>query len=111
MAKEGIPLEGIPLREFLSGLRQELLEAQRDAEASGGDRLRFAVGPVNVEFTLAATREVDGKAGVRFYVFELGGGASANTVSTQRVSLTLTPMTGDGARFDVSDGGVSEDTE
>ena len=106
MAEASAPMNGIPLREFLAGLRQEMLEAQKDALASGSgrdrDRLRFAVGPVEVEFTLAATKELDGKAGVKFYVFELGGGGSASTVSTQRVKLTLTPVTGDGRRFEVN---------
>jgi hypothetical protein len=97
--------KGIPLRDFVAGLREELRAAHEDAEAASADsdQVRFTVGPVNVEFTLAATRELDGKGGVKFYVFELGGGGSTSTTSTQRVSLTLTPTTGDGSPLNVSD--------
>jgi Trypsin-co-occurring domain 2 len=113
LPEESLADEGIPLSRFLAGLRHELLKAQADAQARDDDwqRLRLSVGPVTVEFTLAATHAKDGKGGIEFYVFKLGGGASASSVSTQRVTLTLTPTTGDGDQFQVTDSSLRKEPE
>jgi hypothetical protein len=93
------------LRAFVAGLRAELRAAHEDAEAGAqpDSEPRFVVGPVNVEFTLAARKEADGKGGIKFYVFEFGAGGSVSKETTQRVSLTLTPLTKDGKAYDMSD--------
>jgi Trypsin-co-occurring domain 2 len=94
----------MPLREFVAGLRSELQAAHEDAQANqSANAPRFIVGPVKVEFTVAAKKEAGAKGGVRLYVFELGASGSVASQSTQQVSLTLTPQTKDGARWDISD--------
>jgi hypothetical protein len=109
----GIPVESsensLSLREFIAGLRAELKAAHHDAEQSEtADGPRFAVGPVNVEFTMTAKKEAGAKGGVRFYVFELGASGSVASESIQRVSLALTPETKEGGRYRVS-GPTSDD--
>ena len=82
----------VSLRDFIAGLRAELKAAHDDAEHSADDGgPRFTVVPVNVEFTLTATKDAQAKGGVRFYVFELGASGSIGSESTQKVSLVLTP--------------------
>jgi hypothetical protein len=105
----GTPVEPsgnlVPLRDFVAALRSELLAAHNDGLAPGSDENspRFVVGPVNIEFTVTAKKDAEAKGGVRFYVFELGASGSVGTESTQRVSLTLTPVTKDNDPYDVAD--------
>lgn len=92
------------LREFVAGLRSELKAAHDDAqEGEVAGEPRFVVGPVNVEFTLAARKEAGARGGVRFYVFDLGASGSLASESTQRVNLVLRPVTKDGEPYDMSD--------
>ncbi len=93
----------LSLSDFVAALRTELRTAHEDAErGKRADGPRFVVGPVTVEFTMAARKEAEGRAGVRFYVFELGGGGSVASEATQRVTLTLTPTTKDGGSYKVA---------
>lgn len=94
----------LPLNEFVAALRAELLTAHEEGPASGNAEAgpRFAVGPVNVEFTATAKREAGGNGSIKFYVFQLGVSGSVATESTQRVSLTLTPLTENGEPYEVS---------
>lgn len=94
----------LPLHEFVAALRAELLTAHEERPVSGTAEAgpRFAVGPVNVEFTVTAKREAGGNGSIKFYVFQLGLSGSVAAESTQRVSLTLTPLTEDGEPYEVS---------
>lgn len=90
----------LSLSDFIAALRTELRTAHEDAERDQqADSPRFVVGPVTVEFAMAARKEAEGKAGVRFYVFELGAGGSVASEATQRVTLTLTPTTKQGGSY------------
>src|SRR5215475_12773022 len=90
MTKGGSAEPGHPvgLAEFVAGLREEL----RAAQAAREPGLQFAVGPVAVEFTVATVREAGPEARVRFWVVEAGGSARWSQDTTQKVSLTLTPV-------------------
>jgi hypothetical protein len=78
----------IELSDLIRDLRSELQKAR----ASGaGEPLRFEVGPVELDLTVAVTREGGGGAKVRFWVVELGGDAKVSRESTQHVKLTLKP--------------------
>jgi hypothetical protein len=94
----------LPLHEFVAALRAELLTAHEEGPAGGDAETgpRFVVGPVNVEFTVTAKREAGGNGSIKFYVFQFGASVSVATESTQRVSLTLTPLTEDGEPYEVS---------
>lgn len=95
----------IELSDFVGALRGELEKARAAALSVGerGSDIRFTVGEVTIEFTIAASREGQGQAGVKFYVLSLGGSVTASTETTQRVSLTLTPTQAGGKPLEVSD--------
>jgi Trypsin-co-occurring domain 2 len=87
-AGNGDRAQPVPLAEFVSGLRAELLSAQ----AARDPGLQFAVGPVSVEFTVVTSRDAGPEAKVRFWVVEAGGSARWSKEATQKMSLTLTPV-------------------
>ena len=78
----------IELAEVIGELRRELQQAMRAGE---GEPLRFELGPVELEATVAVEKAGGGGAKVRFWVLELGGDAKASQTSTQRIKLALQP--------------------
>lgn len=77
------------MAEVLGELRAELDRARLEAE---GSPLRFGLGPVELEVTVALSRE--GKAGgkIKFLVVaEANAEAKLSSTSTQRIKLTLNP--------------------
>ena len=78
----------IELSEMISELRRELDQA---IDAGAGERLRFELGPVEVEVTVGVDSKGTAGAKVRFWVVELGGDAEVARSSLQRVKLTLQP--------------------
>ena len=78
----------IELGEVIGELRRELQSAMAAGE---GEPLRFELGPVELEATVAVEKGGGGSARVRFWVVELGGDASVSQSSTQRIKLTLQP--------------------
>lgn len=82
----------IEFGELIGQLRREL----QDAMAEGAnERLRFEVGPVELEATVAVERSGGGGTKVRFWVIELGGDGKLGNVTTQRIKLTLQPRIGE----------------
>jgi hypothetical protein len=78
----------IELAEWIAALRAELQAAQ--TEGAGKD-LQFTVGPVELEFEVTASREGGGRAGIRFWVADIGADARIGSGSAQRVKMTLVP--------------------
>jgi hypothetical protein len=78
----------IELGEVIAELRRELQQAMSAGE---GQPLRFELGPVELEATVAVEKGGGGGAKVRFWVVELGGDAKATQSSTQRIKLALQP--------------------
>jgi hypothetical protein len=78
----------IELGEVIAELRRELQEAM---DAGKSQPLRFELGPVEVEVTVAVEKGGGGEARVRFWVLELAGDAKASQSSMQRIKLTLQP--------------------
>jgi hypothetical protein len=78
----------IELGEVIGELRRELQSAM---SAGAGEPLRFELGPVELEATVAVEKGGSGSAKVRFWVVELGGDASVSQSSTQRIKLVLQP--------------------
>jgi hypothetical protein len=87
------PVAEIGLSEVVRALRAELDEAMAAAE---GERIQFQANAIELEFQIGVTKSVDGHGGIRFWVLELGGGASLARESIQRVKLSLTPVTAEG---------------
>jgi hypothetical protein len=68
----------VPIAEFVTALRAELKAAQ----ATRDPGLQFAVGPVQVEFTVVSGREGGPEGRVRFWVIEAGGSAKWSQAET-----------------------------
>jgi hypothetical protein len=79
----------IELAQAISAIRRELEEARRISE---NHRVQFAVGSVDLEFTVVASRELGGEAKVRFWVVDASAGGKLNSSSTQVVKIHLEPM-------------------
>lgn len=83
----------VELAEVIAELRRELDEARLAVDP--GEPLRFELGPVELEATIAIEKSKGGGARLRFWVVELGGDASAARSSTQRLKVTLRPLLAD----------------
>ncbi|MFJ2029191.1 trypco2 family protein [Streptosporangium sp. NPDC087985] len=83
------------LAETIEALRAELTAAM---VRGSGKPLQFELGQVDVELTLAISREGSGDGGLRFGVVSFGAAGKAASETTHRLSLTLSPVTarGDG---------------
>ncbi|GHJ37988.1 trypco2 family protein [Streptomyces sp. TS71-3] len=78
----------VELSEVIAELRAELSAAMH---AGDGEELRFELGPVELELTLAVSRDAGPSAKVKFWVVEMGADAKLSTQSTQRIRLSLEP--------------------
>jgi hypothetical protein len=78
----------VPLAEWIQALRAELEQAQ---QAGAGRQLQFTVGPLDLEFEMAVSREAGGEGGIKFWVLSLGASGKRVGETTQRVKLTLNP--------------------
>jgi hypothetical protein len=90
----------IPLGRAITDLRAELLEALREG---AGKELRFRLKPIELELSVGITGSADAKAGVKFWVLELGGGAKLENATTHKLKLILEPVGPGGREFDVTD--------
>lgn len=91
----------IGLGEVIRALRAELEEAMSEGK---GSAIRFEATSVDLEFNVGITRAADGKAGIRFWVLELGGGGSYASERVQSVKLSMKPMSADGGRVRITQG-------
>jgi hypothetical protein len=85
----------IELAEVIAELRRELQTAM---DAGEGQPLRFELGPVELEATVAVEKGATTGGKVRFWVIELGGEAKVGQASTQRVKLALQPRLAGGGK-------------
>ena len=79
----------VGLADAVRALRSELTAALVEGE---GQRLRFELGEVEMEFLLEVSKEGGGEAGVKFWVISVGGKAGVSSGSTHRVKLVLSPQ-------------------
>jgi hypothetical protein len=87
-AATGRGLTAVELAELIGQLRSELTEAMH---AGADEELRFELGPVELELTVAVTKEVKPGAKVKFWVVELGADSTVGSATTQKIKLTLDP--------------------
>ncbi|MFD9500453.1 trypco2 family protein [Streptomyces sp. NPDC060035] len=78
----------IELARVIRDLREEL---ERAIVAAEGEALRFELGSIELELSVALERSGRAGAKVRFWVVESGADAAVSTTSTQRISLALQP--------------------
>jgi hypothetical protein len=91
----------IELSDMISELRRELDQAMDDG---ADERLKFELGPVEVEVSVGLDSKGKAGAKVRFWVVELGADAEIARSSLQRIKLTLQPrLAGVAGRPEISD--------
>ncbi|MEO3765030.1 trypco2 family protein [Streptomyces sp. B8F3] len=78
----------IELAEVIRALRRELQDAIADPDAGP---LRFRLGPVEVETTVAVTRSGGAGGKVAFWVVEANADGRTETARTHRIAFTLDP--------------------
>ena len=86
-------LERIGLQEAIASLRAELIES---VNASHGERLRFEVGEITMEFQIEVERSAEATGGIKFWVVELGTGGTAKDKDVHKVVIPLKPVREDG---------------
>lgn len=86
-------MSGIGLAEAIRALRAELTESVREAE---GQDVRFRLGQVDLEFQVMASDQVEGNAGVKFWVVNAGGKSSDTNTTSHTVKVQLHAATADG---------------
>ena len=97
-----MPNELLPLAEAVRSLRAQIIEA---TEIGSGDLVRFELGPIELEFTLVATREGATSAKIEFKLLGLGTGidgeAKIASEQTHKVKFTLLPKRTDGGQINI----------
>ncbi len=83
----------IGLQEAIAALRTELIEA---VMASQGEKLRFEVGEITMEFQIEVERSMEAKGGLKFYVVDLGAGGTEKAKDVHKVVIPLKPVRADG---------------
>ncbi len=79
-------MERLELADTVEALRDELARAAAAGAAAG---FQFPVTEIKLEFHVGVTKTGEGKAGVKFYVVELGGSGSYKREEIQTVTVTL----------------------
>ena len=79
-------MEKIGLVETIDALRSELAAAVEKAQ---GQEIQFPIGSVQLEFQVGVNWDTEAKAGVKFWVLELGASGSYANESVQKVTLNL----------------------
>ena len=92
-------MDGIGLSQAIETLRQELSEAQ--ASSREGE-VRFGLETVDLELSVAVTKDANGKVGWK--ILEAGG--SVGTERTQTIRLSLKPLSGAAASKETTAGGI-----
>jgi Trypsin-co-occurring domain 2 len=79
-------VEQLELAETVEALRAELAQAAAAGEGAG---FQFPVAGVQLEFHVGVTKTGEGRAGVKFWVVELGGSTGYTREQIQTVTVTL----------------------
>ena len=87
------------LADTIAAVRRDLSAAQT---AGLGQAVQFRTGPVELELEVAVTHTGGGEGGVQIWVLTLGGKLEREHATTQRIKVTLQPVspdTGEDARI------------
>ncbi len=79
----------VGLADAIGALRDELISAWSSGQK---ERLRFKPGPVELTVQVAVTDAGKGRAGIRWWLIELGGEVSRESAMTQTLKLSLDPV-------------------
>jgi hypothetical protein len=83
------PAGAVGLAAGIAALRDELFAAWWDAQQR---TLRFKPSPVELTMQVAATADKSARAGVRWWLIELGADVSHELKATQTVKFSLEPI-------------------
>src|SRR5918994_2441831 len=83
---QGTPKGAVPLSKAIGALRDELIRAWWDGQHRV---VRFKPSPVELTLHVAVTSAGKGGGGVKWWLIELGGEVSRESVVTQTVKVTL----------------------
>lgn len=78
----------IELSDMIRELRRQLTTALAEG---AGEAVRFELGPVEIEATVAVSREAGADTKVRLWVVDAGANGKYTHAQTQRVTVTLSP--------------------
>ncbi|GII66956.1 hypothetical protein Skr01_70410 [Sphaerisporangium krabiense] len=91
----------VGLADAVRGVREELAAAMESAD---GERLRFEVGPVELEFMVEVRHEGQAEGKVKVWVVEAGASGTTARGSSHTLKVVLNPVdTGTGAAPLVND--------
>jgi hypothetical protein len=88
MSDSGIDDSGIDLAVAVTAIRDQIMAA---VASGAGERVKFEVGPIELEFSVELRHDASAKAGVRAWVFSAGVATAESASQIHKVSLTLTP--------------------
>ncbi|MFJ9648573.1 trypco2 family protein [Streptomyces sp. NPDC101206] len=84
--------DAVELADMIAQLREELSRAMT---AGAESDLRFKAERVELELTVGVERTNEPGVKVRFWVFDAGASAKRSATVTQRLTLTLQPVSGE----------------
>jgi hypothetical protein len=90
----------IELAQAVEALRDELLEA---AVTGADSQIAFAVGPIELEFTVELKADAKAKAGFKAWVVTGDAEAGVSRARTHKVKITLTPKDRGGGDLLIAD--------
>ena len=85
--------DAIELADLIWQLRSELTRAMMTGE---GKELRFRADVVELELTVAVEKSRDPKLAIKFWVLDASAGSKRAATTTQKLRLSLRPVSGDG---------------
>lgn len=83
------PAGAIGLADAIEALRAELTQAMNAAPEIG---VRFKPSSIELTVEVALTKKGEGSAGIKWWLIEMGGKASRESIKTQTLKLTLQPV-------------------
>lgn len=89
----------LPLSDVISHLRSELRKARLEGE---GEEPRFLVDDAEIELQVGVTSGVDGKVGVKFWVYSAEAGGKLEQQAVQKIRLKLKPQDASGGIYKTS---------
>jgi len=85
----------IGLKDAIAALRMELVESIEEAKKAN-EAVQFEVGEITMEFQVEVERDKNFQGGFKFWVVELGAGASVKDKTVHTVTIPLKVVGSDG---------------
>ncbi len=93
-------MDEIGLEDAIRAVRAELTRAM---QAGTGEKIRFRVNAVSLDFQVVVTKSAEANGKIRFWVVDLGAGGKLESAQTHTVHVDLEPVTDAGEAVEVRD--------